>query len=263
MKSTDIREKPPEPLARIVSGYRWRENRIGESAAGVFRLTAEDKKPLYLKVNERRSGPSLLDEKRRLDWLKNRLPVPECLFFTEAGGREYLLMSEIRGVTAADEKLESDIPRVVEQLARGLRMFHEIPIGDCPFDARLDRKIERARRRMLEKLVDEDDFDEERAGRTAEDLFREALETRPSNEDLVFTHGDYCLPNVLLENSVLSGFIDLGDAGVADRFQDLALLSRSVAYNFGRDWEKSVFDFYGIEPDRRKIRFYRLLDEFF
>jgi aminoglycoside phosphotransferase len=112
-------------------------------------------------------------------------------------------------------------------------------------------------------LVDEDDFDEIRRGRTAADLFQELIAAKPAAEDLVFTHGDYCLPNIILENRKLSGFVDWGNAGVADRFQDLALLTRSVIDNFGAEYEKTVFDVYGIAPDRKKIHFYRLLDEFF
>src|SRR3712207_8939854 len=34
-----------------------------------------------------------------------------------------------------------------------------------------------------------------RQGRTAHELFETLLRTRPASEDLVLTHGDYCLPN--------------------------------------------------------------------
>jgi aminoglycoside phosphotransferase len=116
---------------------------------------------------------------------------------------------------------------------------------------------------MINGLVEEEDFDEERQGRTAEGLFEELLATVPTDEDLVFTHGDYCVPNVILENGNLSGFVDWESAGVADRYQDIALLTRSVWYNFGEDWEESMFEIYDIEPDWKKIDFYKLLDEFF
>ena len=75
-------------------------------------------------------------------------------------------------------------------------MIHSIPVDQCPFDGTLANDIEAARFNVVNGLVDEDDFDDVRQGRSAEDLFRELLINRPAEEDLVFTHGDYCLPNM-------------------------------------------------------------------
>lgn len=261
MNLAEIQKSLPANIAEAVSGCVWRENNLGFSSVRIFHLQAE--KSLYLKINSRASEFSLSQEKLRLEWLKNRLPVPEVVRFAEDETREFLLLSEISGIPAIDDSLKKDAPRVIEQLTNGLKMIHALPLENCPFDARLDYKIEIARRRMIKGLVDEEDFDEERQGRTAADLFKELLAARPSDEDLVFTHGDYCAPNVILENGKLSGFIDWAEAGVADRFQDLALLTRSARYNFGAEYEEKVFEIYGVKPDWEKIHFYRLLDEFF
>jgi len=263
MNLSEIQKSLPAQLAEAVFGYAWRQNHTGFSSVLVFRLESENKNSLYLKINSRASKFSLLREKLRLEWLKNKLPVAEVLLFAEDAGSEYLLVSEVPGADASDDSLKNDIPQTIRQMTGGLKMIHALPTENCPFDARLDRKIEIARERMIKGLVEEEDFDEERLGRTAEDLFEELLATKPADEDLVFTHGDYCTPNIILENGNLSGFIDWAQAGVADRFQDIALLTRSVRYNFGEEYEKSVFEIYGGEPDWEKINFYRLLDEFF
>jgi kanamycin kinase len=56
---------------------------------------------------------------------------------------------------------------------------------------------------------------------------------RPATEDPVVRHGDYCLPNVLLDDhGRASGYVDLGDLGVADRWWDLAVGSWSLTWNF-------------------------------
>jgi len=263
MNLENLQKSLPANIKQAVSGYAWRQNNIGFSLALIFQLEAKDKKSLYLKIDSNAFRHSLALEKLKLDWLKTRLPVPEVVLFAEDKDKSCLLLSEISGVPAIDGSLKADVPNIIEQLTNGLKMIHRIPVENCPFDARLDYKIEIARERMLNNLVGEEDFDEERLGRTAADLFQELLATRPSDEDFVFAHGDYCVPNVILENGKLSGFVDWAGAGVADRYQDLALLSRSVRYNFGEEWEESVFEIYGIEPDWKKIRFYRLLDEFF
>jgi aminoglycoside phosphotransferase len=256
----------PPTLAPLISGCHWRQVHIGQSAARVFRLEAEDKDSLYLKIAPRRNpAHSLWREKTKLEWLKNRLPVPEVLSFVSDKEADYLLLSAIRGVDAASgDSPKKDVPRVIGELVGGLKMIHALPVENCTFDERIDRKIKLAEKMMKDNLVDEDDFDEQRRGRSAESLFRELIENKPAAEDLVFTHGDYCVPNVILENGKLAGFVDWGSAGIADRYQDIALLTRSVIFNFGKEYEKNVFDAYGIgQPDWKKIHFYRLLDEFF
>jgi aminoglycoside phosphotransferase len=60
------------------------------------------------------------------------------------------------------------------------------------------------------------------------------------------------------------GFVDCGRTGLADRYQDLALASRSVGSNFGSEWVQHFFDAYGVtDPDETKLCYFRLLDEFF
>jgi aminoglycoside phosphotransferase len=84
------------------------------------------------------------------------------------------------------------------------------------------------------------------------------------SEDLVFTHGDYCLSNIMISDGEVSGFIDWGRGGVADRYQDLALAIRSIIYNFGKEHVPLFLDAYGVkELDEAKIYDYQLLDEFF
>lgn len=253
----------PPTLAKAVSGYAFRQVHTGMSPSKVFRLEAKHKNSLYLKTSPRIPGFSLLQEKQKLEWLERRLSVPKVLQFAEDENNDYLLLSEISGSPACDDSLKRDVVRVIEQLAMGLKTIHSVSAADCPFDARLDFAIEIVRERVEKGLVEQEDFDEERQGKTPEDLFQELIAAVPIGEDLVFTHGDYCVPNVILENGNLSGFVDWGNAGVADRYQDLALFTRSVRDNFGEGLEERAFEIYGIEPDWEKTHFYRLLDEFF
>lgn len=116
---------------------------------------------------------------------------------------------------------------------------------------------------MSAGLVDEADFDDERKGRTAEDVFAELLSTLPETCDLAVTHGDACLPNFMVEGGRFTGYIDCGRLGISDIYQDLALAARSIARNLGQAWVAPFFRAYGVEPDQRRIAFYCLLDEFY
>lgn len=82
-------------------------------------------------------------------------------------------------------------------------------------------------------------------------------------EDLVFTHGDYSLPNIIINGGSISGFIDLGNSGVADRYYDLAVAEKSIIRNFGKEYVELFFAHYDIEDiDYKKIRFYQLVEKF-
>jgi aminoglycoside 3'-phosphotransferase-2 len=154
-------------------------------------------------------------------------------------------------------------------LGEALALLHQTDIVRCPFDQRVAGQIEEARGRIAAGNVREDDFDEIRVGRPPADLLEELIALIPDSEDLVFTHGDFCLPNIILQPSLqegfrIAGFVDCGRAGIADRHQDIALAVRSISRNFGDEWIEPMLKAYGLaQPRPEKLFFYTLLDEFF
>ncbi len=262
----NLLRKIPTALQASLADAIFEEIREGRSGTSVFRLESRGQPDRYLKIAERSSEQDLYAEVSRLLWLHGRLPVPDVIYWAEDDRRQYLLISAVPGLVLYDESLRDQLPTLMRLYAAALHRIHAIPVETCPFDARLDVKIDEASRRLREGLIDVSNFDPERQGRSAQSLFRELIATRPTDADLVFTHGDYCTPNVLIDPDTLtiSGLIDWGRAGVADRYQDLALAARSIEYNFGAEWIAPFFDAYGIDSvDQAKVSFYKLLDEFF
>ncbi len=244
----------------------WHPVTIGHSDAQTFRLEAEDGTSTYLKRMKRGGRQSLKPEAERLSWLQGKLPVPRLLDYREHGEHELLWISELPGRHAAERSWAEEVRRaeLVSALAAGLRQIHSVPIGDCPFDRRIAACVREAEQHMMRGWVDETDFDESRSGLTAGQLFEQLQRSLPHAEELVFTHGDYCMPNIIVDAGFRCGFIDLGRAGVADRYQDIALAVRSLIFNFGEQWVELFLRSYGLpDPDWSKIEFYKLLDEFF
>jgi aminoglycoside phosphotransferase len=64
----------------------------------------------------------------------------------------------------------------------------------------------------------------------------------------VLTHGDFCLPNVLVQENRLSGLIDVGQAGLGSPEIDLAAGVWSLQYNFGRGFAGDFLAAYGWPP---------------
>lgn len=257
-------EALPDELRIEIGNSTWKQVTIGESGAYTYLLSDDHVQNRYLKIMPQKLKKSMKREVELLKWLEGKLPVPKVLLFASNTEYEYLLMTEVKGIHSCDSSFESDLPKLVGLLAKGLRMIHSIDIKNCSFDQRLSIKLKEAEYRTVNGLVDEDDFDDIRRGRKAVDLFQELVVAIPASEDLVFTHGDYCLPNIIIDNGDISGFIDWGSGGIADRYQDLALAARSLEYNFGAKWVPLLFKEYGLDSiDYSKIEYYKLLDEFF
>ena len=253
----------PEDLSKLTNGYNWQRITIGLSESQTYLLSGASSN-LYIKIQSRTAAESLHHEKKRLVWLQGKLPVPELVYYGQDDANEYLLMTEIEGGNASDKSYERMLPQLMQQLAIGLRSVHEVPVEGCPFDQTLVSKIVEVTRRVEQQLVDKEDFDSQRQGQKAEDLAQELLRLKPESEDLVFTHGDYCLPNIILKDGKVHGFIDWGRAGIADRYQDIVLAIRSIRYNFGDEYVQTFLDAYGMTTlDEDKVYYYQLMDEFF
>jgi aminoglycoside 3'-phosphotransferase-2 len=263
-------DPPAQVVARLLPQYAFECVTLGESGAGVWRCTTAGSSALYLKAAPLSAGLELDQEADRLRWMKDHeLPVPAVRSYGHVAGTQFLLLEEVPGRPASDPEWMSRLPETVAALGVGLAVVHQTRTAGCPFDQRIAGQIDAARRRVAAGHVREDDFDAIRAGRRATDLLDELVATIPTDEDLVFTHGDFCLPNIILDRGAsgqvqIAGLIDCGRAGIADRHQDLALAVRSIVHNFGGAWVAPFFEAYGLaRPEEEKLRFYTLLDEFF
>jgi aminoglycoside phosphotransferase len=250
----------PEALRRVLPAARWEAVSHGESGAQVWRSSR-----FVLKV-QARVGPGrpLHAELLRLRWLAGRLPVPEVAGYEVLPEREYLATTRLPGIPLHHPDAQAHPLRVTGLLARALRELHALPVRDCPFNASLGIMLREARERLEAGLVDETDFDDERQGWTGLQVMQDLLRTRPAHEDIVVTHGDACLPNLLLDGEYISGFVDVGRLGLADRHADLALAYRSLKDNIGPEMAEHFLDTYGRSlVDPGKLEYYALLDELF
>ncbi|MDH7789130.1 APH(3')-II family aminoglycoside O-phosphotransferase [Ochrobactrum sp. AN78] len=255
----------PNVLTQYLVDYRSQQDELGRSTATVLFLNHPEKEPLVLKTEPTSPVGELADEAARLEWLASQQIIcPSIVCFEQEQDRSFLLMTRLPGADLASCVGNLPPERIVEILAKALKRMHASDPASCPFDHRLDIRIEDAHKRVIVGAVDEDDFDDDRAGQSAKDLFVELCSLKPASEDIVVTHGDACLPNFMADGDVFAGYIDCGRLGLADRHQDLALACWSIHYNLGEQWIKPFLDIYdGPAIDETKITFYRLLDEFF
>lgn len=83
----------------------------------------------------------------------------------------------------------------------------------------------------------------------------------PDSEGDCFIHGDFCLPNILVKDGKVSGFIDTEAAGIGDPWMDYAWCIWSLEYNLGTSqYTDLLLDALGIEFDREKYERYTSLN---
>lgn len=260
-------------LHRKYLHHRWSPVTEGDSGAFVYRLTGPQSE-LYVKIAPRvldNSAFDLVGEADRLEWLaRHGIPVPRVV---ERGGDDtsvWIVTDAVPGVSAAEEWPEHQRLAVAEAMARIARVLHSLPVAGCPFDRSLPVAMDEARHNVDAGLVDLENLDEARRGWSGTELLAELDRTRPETEDTVVCHGDLCPNNVLLDPRTceITGVIDVGRLGLADRHADLALATRELEIKedpwFGPEYAQRFLTQYGGPGvDKDKLAFYQLLDEFF
>lgn len=258
----------PEAIQRLVSGKQYQTDEIGMSSSTV--LLFDD---MVLKIQD--TPLELEKEYRFMKWLETSDLVPKPLCYEEKDGRYYLLMSRMPGEMACNERYMRQPDVLIRALADGLKALWRMDITGCPVENRLADQLEWAAENIRDGLVDVEDAEPDTFG---EDGFQdpeellEWLKAHQPKEELALTHGDYCLPNVFVENGKFRGLIDLGRMGVADKWRDIALCYRSLCHNsegcyggpvYDNVKPEQLFEELGLQPDWEKIRYYILLDELF
>lgn len=256
----------PAGMADQLAGYSWARDKVGQSGGAVYRLHSKTGAPeLYLKTGRDRVADDIGDEMVRLGWLAGRMPVPSVLHFVRTADQAWLLTTAMPGKTAYQMMLAYPDRRlaIVDALARCLKRLHAIPPSACPYTSDHAYRLALARARIDARLVDEGDFDDDRQGWTANQVWSALQDLLPLAPDPVVTHGDFSLDNLLMRDTEVVACIDTARVGIADRYQDLA-----IAWNcldeFGAPLQQRLLRQYGIgQPDGRKLQFFAMLDELF
>ena len=258
----------PEAIERRLGGKKYRTDGVGMSRAEV-----RDYGDCVLKIEP--IGEEARNAARVMRWLEGKFPAPRVLEYVERAGESYLLMTRVGGDMACDARWMGRSSELIDLLAQALHALWALDVRDCPARSSLDAKLRDAGEAIARGDVDTEHTEPETFGpggfRDPEHLLRWLTDNRP-DEELAFTHGDFCLPNVFLGDGRVAGLIDWGRAGVCDRWQDIALCWRSLKHNAQGAYGGSVylnvnpdslFSALGVARDEEKLRYYLLLDELF
>ncbi|XEC93715.1 aminoglycoside 3'-phosphotransferase [Paenibacillus tarimensis] len=236
MKKAEISfaiETVPLAIRQYLNDAAIYDSSCSENARTLF-VKGADK--AYLKIAPK---GSLEREYKMTAFLSGLHVAPKVIAYETDSEHDFLFTEAISGEDGTSGQHLENPERLARVFGESLRMLHSLPVEGCPFK---DRTAE-----MLNEIK-------------SEDMSLYKLVGFNYSDDVII-HGDYCLPNIIMDNSSFSGFIDLGYGGVGDRHYDLYWGLWTLNYNLKTDKYKDIFiDAYGrSEVDMNKLNYFTQL----
>ena len=177
--------------------------------------------------------------------------------------KDWLLMEKVHGNDCTYEKYLNEPERLCDIIAEQLAILHGISPLDCPILNHTEKYLEKARHNkqnnkydMNYMSADSKDFGDFMYN-SPEEAWAIVEKYGLSLACDTLLHGDYCLPNIILDNWKFSGFIDLDGGGAGDRHVDLFWGFWTLNYNLKTNkYHERFIDAYGrknIDMDILKI----------
>ncbi|MBQ9746981.1 MAG: aminoglycoside 3'-phosphotransferase [Clostridia bacterium] len=178
--------------------------------------------------------------------------APEVLAYVSEE-RDYMLTERARGEDMTFRKYLDEPKKLCEVSAELLRALHEQDFSACPVQDHTSRYLATAESNFRAGVYDlsySPEFS------TAQEAYAFLQQNAHRLKNEVLLHGDYCLPNIILDGWRFSGFIDVGNGGVGDRHVDLYWGAWTLAFNLGTDAYRARFlDAYGRDKaEEEKLR---------
>ena len=206
----------------------------------------------YLK---RSAAGTLKNEAALNAYFHSKALGPEVLGYL-TDGYDWLLTRSVCGEDCTHSDYLSDPKRLCDLLAEKLRELHELDVCDCPVQNRMEYYFSLAEENFRAGRYDTSYFTDIYGETNIDDIYAVLNEGKELLNSRVLLHGDFCLPNILLENWRFSGFIDLGNGGVGDRHVDIYWGAWTLNFNLKTDkYRERFFDAYGRDKaEEEKLR---------
>ncbi len=170
---------------------------------------------------------------------------------------DFMLTERVRGEDCVFARYLDDPKRLASLIGEELRALHETDASDCPVKDRMGEYISLVEENFRTGNYDSSHFPDSFGYRSADEAIEVFENGKKELENEVLIHGDYCLPNIMLDDWELSGFIDVGNGGIGDRHVDLFWGAWTLGFNLGTDEYRDRFlDSYGrdkIDDEKLKI----------
>lgn len=170
---------------------------------------------------------------------------PEVLCYHSAQ-QDWLLTRAVKGEDCLYPDYLANPNRLADTMAQMLYDLHHRDFSGCPIQDHTARYLARAAENHAAGKFDSDLFPDNWGYASAEEAWAMLNTNGKYMKTDTLLHGDYCLPNIMLDKWKPSGFIDVGSGGVGDKHVDLFWGAWTLNFNLKTDKYCSRFlDAYG------------------
>ena len=188
---------------------------------------------------------NLQTEAAMTSYFASKQLAPEVLAY-ESQDEDWMLTVRAKGEDCICPMYTSEPQKLCDTTAHLLRALHETDTAHCPIPDRTKDYLSTAQNNFRMGHYDISLFPDNWGYATPEEAWRELETNGKYLKSDTLLHGDYCLPNIILDNWQFSAFIDLDTAGVGDRHVDLFWGMWSLQFNLKTDqYAERFLDVYG------------------
>lgn len=211
--------------------YSWEEESIGCSNEVVYKLS-KDNEVLFLKAGK---AGALINEYLNLVNLKDVLNVPKVVFYYKKD-IEILITTKMDGIMSCEDECLEDKDATIDALCFAIKQIQNVELNEDLFakfnvytlESELEKVYLKFESGELTQLPDKTVFNRFQSVAQVVEYFKGY---KPQSE-FYFSHGDVSMPNVFINKGKFVGFIDVGSAGIRQKWQDIADAYISVRRNF-------------------------------
>lgn len=181
-----------------------------------------------------------------------------------SSNKDYLLTEKIQGEDCITQKYLDNPKQLCDILAQRLLLLHSCNYENCPVPNHTLTYLEKAKNNYNADKYDMDLFPKSWGYNTPEQAFNVIKEKAHLLKTDTLLHGDYCLPNIILNNWSFSGFIDLDSGGVGDCHVDIFWAVWTLFFNLKTNkYRQRFIDGYGRDRvDEEMLRLIAAIEIF-
>lgn len=170
--------------------------------------------------------------------------------------KDWILTEKVQGEDCTFYKYLEEPKRLCDTTAELLRKLHSVDYIGCPVMNRTKDYFETAKHNYENEIYDSTLFPDNFGYTSVQEAWSVVEKYGHLLKNDTLLHGDYCLPNTILDNWQFSGFIDLGCGGVGDRHIDLFWGMWTLFYNLKTEkYSDRFLDAYGrSDVDREMLK---------